>query len=145
MGKFRQSPSPRDTVLAVVAAFAANDQVSLGRLQASFGKLTVENILDAIGSFGKMMAPAFSDSNVQNRVRGAVASELSEQQMTPEARETAQAITISLLTVAEPTSSMALMAKHADVMREQSAQVVMGSVMATSRVVSDLGVKLNFR
>ncbi len=132
-------------MLAVVAAFAANDQVSLGRLQASFGKLTVENILDAIGSFGKMMAPAFADSNVQNRVRGAVASELSEQQMTPEARETAQAITIALLTVAEPTSSMALMAKHADVMREQSAQVVMGSVMATSRVVSDLGVKLNFR
>jgi hypothetical protein len=137
-------PGPRDVVISAVAALATNDRQAIADMDGAFRKLTVEEILGALGDFGLMLKPGLKPEQ-RKLMQTTIQNELTTQPLSDDQKAAAAQLSNALLVDADPEIFDEAMADHVSTMQEGYMPVVMGCMMATASVVNELEIKLNFK
>lgn len=139
--------SPFDLTMACVAAMASNDRENINSLNDQFSKLTPLQIFGALGDFGQLINSGLKPEQ-RDLMREVIRREVASQPLSASSQSTAVALAGALLVDADgqkfAVEFAVEFADRSEAIGGDVSNVVMGCLMATSSVVMELDIKLNF-
>lgn len=135
--------SPFDLTMACVAAMASNDRENINSLNDQFSKLTPLQIFGALGDFGQLINSGLKPEQ-RDLMREVIRREVASQPLSASSQSTAVALAGALLVDADGQKFAVEFADRSEAIGGDVSNVVMGCLMATSSVVMELDIKLNF-